>query len=82
MSSNVTRDDIAEKLFIYRSTNTNTSIKYNIKYGSMSNYIQEHRKHLYIKRHFQQYFSYILAVNFICEENGAPGENHRPIASH
>ena len=49
MSSNITRDDIAEKLFIYRSTNTNTSIKYNIKYGSMSNYIQEHRKHLYIK---------------------------------
>ena len=49
MSSNVSRDDIAEKLFIYRSTNTHTSIKYNIKYGSMSNYIQEHRKHLYIK---------------------------------
>jgi hypothetical protein len=29
-------------------------------------------------RHFQQYFSYIMAVSFI----GIPGENHRPGASH
>ena len=28
------------------------------------------------KRHFQQYFSYIVAVRFIGEEN------HRPVASH
>ena len=28
-----------------------------------------------VKRHFQQYFSYIVAVS-------VPGENHRPIASH
>ena len=29
-----------------------------------------------VKRHFQQYFSYIVAVSFIS------GENHRPVASH
>jgi hypothetical protein len=29
-----------------------------------------------ILRHFQQYFSYIVAVSFI------GGENHRPVASH
>jgi hypothetical protein len=30
----------------------------------------------------QQYFSYIVAVSFIGEETGGPGENHRPVASH
>jgi len=29
-----------------------------------------------VKRHFQQYFSYIVA------ETGGPGENHRHVASH
>ena len=28
------------------------------------------------KTHFQQYFSYIVAISFI------GGENHRPVASH
>jgi hypothetical protein len=32
-----------------------------------------------VQRHFQQYFSYIVTVSFIC---GGPGENHRPVASH
>ena len=31
--------------------------------------------------HFQQYFSYIVAV-LLVEETGVPGENHRPAASH
>ena len=31
------------------------------------------------KRHFQQYFSYILAVSFI---GGETGENHPPVAGH
>jgi len=31
-----------------------------------------------VKRHFQQYFSYIVAVSFI---GGGPGENHRPVTS-
>ena len=30
--------------------------------------------------HFQQYFSYIVAVSFIGEETGVSGENHRPVA--
>ena len=29
-------------------------------------------------RHFQQYFSYIVAVSFIGGGNGGNGENHRP----
>jgi hypothetical protein len=40
-------------------------------------------------RHFQQYFSYIMAVSFIGRENHllvektrGPGENHWPAASH
>jgi len=33
-----------------------------------------------VERHFQQYFSYIVAVSFICR--GVPRENHRPVASH
>ena len=33
-----------------------------------------------VKRHFQQYFSYIVAVIFFMEETGVPGENHRPVA--
>ena len=37
---------------------------------------------LCVLRHFQQYFSYIVAVSFIGGENGVPGENHRPAASH
>ena len=32
-------------------------------------------------RHFQQYFSYIVAVRFIIENTGVPGENHRLVAS-
>jgi hypothetical protein len=35
-----------------------------------------------VKHHFQQYFSYIVAVSFIGGGNGGPGENHRPVASH
>jgi hypothetical protein len=33
---------------------------------------------------FQQYFCYIVAVNFIggSEGTGEPGQNHRPVASH
>ena len=33
-------------------------------------------------RIFQQYFSYIVVVNFIVEEIRILGENHRPIAIH
>jgi hypothetical protein len=33
-------------------------------------------------RHFQQYFSYIMAVSLLVEVIGGPGENHRPVASH
>jgi hypothetical protein len=41
------------------------------------------RKIVYgVLRPFQQYFSYIVAVSFIVEETGVPGENHRPAASH
>jgi len=32
-----------------------------------------------IQRHFQQYFSYIMATR---EEAGVPGENHRPWTSN
>jgi hypothetical protein len=32
-----------------------------------------------VQRHFQQYFSYIVAVSFI---SGVPGEKHRPTTSH
>jgi hypothetical protein len=35
-----------------------------------------------VKRHFQQYFSYIMAVNLLMGETGVPGKNHRPVASH
>jgi hypothetical protein len=35
-----------------------------------------------VKRHFQQYFSYIVVVSFIGGGNGVPGENHRPTVSH
>jgi hypothetical protein len=34
------------------------------------------------KWHFQQYFSYFVAVSFIGEESGGPGENHCPVASY
>jgi hypothetical protein len=33
-----------------------------------------------IKRHFQQYFSYIMMISFIGGE--VPGENHQSAASH
>jgi hypothetical protein len=33
-------------------------------------------------RHFQQYFSYIMATNFVVEEAGVAGENHRSWASN
>jgi hypothetical protein len=33
-------------------------------------------------RHFQQYFSYIVAVSLLVEETGVLGENHRPAVSH
>jgi hypothetical protein len=29
-----------------------------------------------VERHFQQYFSYIVAVSFLVEETGIPGENN------
>jgi hypothetical protein len=35
-----------------------------------------------VQRHFEQYFSYIVAVTFIGGGNGVPGENHRSVASH
>jgi hypothetical protein len=35
-----------------------------------------------VLRHFQQYFSYIVAVSFIGGGNGVHGENHPPVASH
>ena len=38
-----------------------------------------------VKRHFQQYFSYIVEVSFIDGGNRSTrtaGENHRPAASH
>ena len=34
------------------------------------------------KCHFQQYFSYSLAVSFISGQTGIHEENHRPAASH
>jgi len=33
-------------------------------------------------RHFQQYFSYIVAVNLLVEQIRLSGENHRLVASH
>jgi hypothetical protein len=35
-----------------------------------------------VSRHFQQYFSYIMATVLVVEEAGVPGENHRPWASN
>jgi hypothetical protein len=35
-----------------------------------------------VQRHFQQYFSYIVAAVLLVVETGVPGENHRPVASH
>ena len=36
-----------------------------------------------IKRHFQQYLSYIVVVIFfLVVETGVPGENHQPTGSH
>jgi len=35
-----------------------------------------------VQCHFQQYFSYIVAVRFIGGENQSVRENHRPVASH
>jgi hypothetical protein len=36
-----------------------------------------------VERHFQQHFSYIVAISFIgVPETGVPGENHRLVASH
>ena len=35
-----------------------------------------------VYRHFQQYFSYIMALALVVEEAGVPGENHRPWASN
>ena len=29
-----------------------------------------------VERHIQQYFGYIMAVSFMVEETGVPGENH------
>ena len=31
--------------------------------------------------HFQQFFSYIVAVSLLVEETGVPRENHRPVKS-
>ena len=33
-------------------------------------------------RHFQQYFSYIMATSFSGGRSRVPGENHRPWASN
>jgi len=36
-----------------------------------------------VKRHFQQYFSYMLTVKILLvEETGGPVEDLRPVASH
>jgi len=36
-----------------------------------------------VKRHFQQYFSYIMATSFSGgRSRNIPGENHRPWASN
>ena len=36
-----------------------------------------------VKRHFQQYFSYISRQSvLLVEETGIPGENHQPATSH
>jgi len=35
-----------------------------------------------VQRHFQHYFSYIMANSFTGGESGVPGENHRAAASH
>ena len=35
-----------------------------------------------VKRHFQQYFSYIVAVSFIGGGNRSTPKNHRPVARH
>jgi len=35
-----------------------------------------------IYRHFQQYFSYIVAVSLLVVETAVLGENHRPVASY
>ena len=35
-----------------------------------------------VKRHFQQYFSYVMTISFISEGNRGHRENHLPIASH
>jgi hypothetical protein len=40
------------------------------------------RKGYGILRHFQQCFSYIVAISVLFEETGRPGENHRPTLSH
>jgi hypothetical protein len=37
---------------------------------------------LWFKRHFQQYFSYIVAVSFIGGGNQSTRQNHSPVASH
>ena len=39
-------------------------------------------KCLNLKRHFQQYFSYIMVISLMLEEAGVSGENHRPWASN
>ena len=33
-------------------------------------------------RHFQQYFSYMVASVLLVEETGGPGGNHGSVASH
>jgi len=35
-----------------------------------------------VERHFQQYFSYIMATSFSGERTRVPGENHRLWASN
>ena len=36
-----------------------------------------------VQRHFQQYFSYIVAVSFfLVQKARVPRENHRPVESH
>jgi hypothetical protein len=35
-----------------------------------------------VLHHFQQYFSYIMAVVLLEEETRVPGENHWPVASN
>jgi hypothetical protein len=43
---------------------------YDLQYHDIIGYVYE------VQSHFQQYFSYIIAVSFLLEETVLAGENH------